>query len=358
MRRLATILRALWPRRVTGIGALFGVAALAVGTAALASGLNLLFLILAAMLSMLMVSGFISRLSLAGLELDCVLPEHITARRAVRARIRVGNLKRWMPSFSVHLTGQQAGASIAPLYFPVLPGNTRLEQALEVRFERRGLHQGGSFRLSTAFPFGFLVREAEVTLSTQVLVYPSVEAQAGFEELLAEVRGDLETQARGHGYDFYRIRPYEAFESARHVDWKATAHTGELQVREFAREQERLLEILLDLDAPPECEGWFEKAVECCAFLIWRLSERAARVRFRSQLFDITLPEMGDAYSVLRYLAVVTPVRGRALPPPGAEESSRLVFSARPPEQIREAGWDPARLVGPQEGLLPRSRVC
>src|SRR5438270_6641202 len=34
-----------------------------------------------------------------------------------------------------------------------------------------------------------------------------------------------------------------AFESARHVDWKATAHVRSLQVREFAREQEQTVEV-------------------------------------------------------------------------------------------------------------------
>ena len=41
------------------------------------------------------------------------------------------------------------------------------------------------------------------------------------------------------------------------VDWRATAHTGDLQVREFARESERSVEIFLDRGVPPELAGWF-----------------------------------------------------------------------------------------------------
>ena len=75
------------------------------------------------------------------------------------------------------------------------------------------------------------------------------------------LRGEMQAHYRGRGGEFYRIRPYEPFESARHVDWKATAHTGELQVREFAREQEHLLEIFLDLETPEALHDWFERAV-------------------------------------------------------------------------------------------------
>ena len=39
-------------------------------------------------------------------------------------------------------------------------------------------------------------------------------------------------------------------DSARHVDWKATARTGTLKVREFSREDERKLRIVFDNSAP------------------------------------------------------------------------------------------------------------
>lgn len=356
LRAAARLTVALLRRHLTRGGALYLLALVGVALAATVSGNNLLFLILAAMLSALMISGLVSRLTLAGLELDVFLPEHITARRAVKARVQVRNLKRWLPSFSVELRGRESAAVSSPLYFPMLPCRTRIEESVEVRFERRGVYQAGTFRLSTCFPFGFVPRHVEVTLPTQVLVYPSVDPQPGFEELLASVRGELETQARGRGYDFYRIRPYEPMESARHVDWKATAHTGELQVREFAREQERLLEIFLDLDVPEPLRPWFEWALECCAFLVWRVSERAGRLRFRTQLYDLTLPEMGDVYSVLKYLAVVEPVHGKPVPSPGLEDSSQVVFSARPAEQLRDLGWDQARIVSPAEVPNRRSQ--
>ena len=95
---------------------------LAVAIAAFLSANNLLFLIVAAMFSTLLISGFVSRLGLAGLELDLVLPEHISARRKVRAGIRVRNLKRWIPSFSIHLAGAAESGFDSILYFPVIPG--------------------------------------------------------------------------------------------------------------------------------------------------------------------------------------------------------------------------------------------
>src|SRR5258708_37250596 len=91
--------------RVTRGGFLFTLGVALVAAAAVASANNLLFLVVATMMSILLISGLVSRLGLAGLELDFVLPEHVAVGRPVAATLAVRNLKLWMPSFSVHVAG-------------------------------------------------------------------------------------------------------------------------------------------------------------------------------------------------------------------------------------------------------------
>jgi uncharacterized protein (DUF58 family) len=344
--------------RVTRGGFLFILAVTLIASAAIASANNLLFLVVATMLSVLLVSGLVSRLGLAGLELDFALPEHISVGPPVAATLAVRNVKLWMPSFSVHVAGvvDETGATAPPIltsavYFPIIPGRATLEETVELRFSRRGAHRQNSFTFSTRFPFSFLEKTAAVSLRRDVVVYPSIEPKPGFEELLSEINGDLEAHYRGRGHEFYRIRAYEPLESARYVDWKATAHTGDLQVREFAREQERAVEIYLDLDIGTGDEPWFEQAVDCCAFLVWRLSQQDAGIRFQSQDCQIRVPEEGDVYTILKYLALVDPLRGKAPEPPIDEQSFQIVFSSDP-SAIEASGWTPARLLRPGDPAL------
>jgi uncharacterized protein (DUF58 family) len=325
-------------QQITRAGLAYTATMAIVGLAAFLSANNLLYLIMAAMLSTLLVSGFISRLSLAGLELDAILPEHISARRKVRASIRLKNLKRWIPSFSVHLAGAPESGLDSILYFPVVPGGALLEESVDLYFARRGAQKERSFQFSTRFPFGFSERRELVTARHEVIVYPCIDPQPGFEALLDAVSGEMEALQRGRGHDFYRIRPYEAMESARHVDWKATAHTGDLQVREFAREQDHRVLIYFDLDTPPESDAWFESAVDCAAFLAFRLAENAARVRFQSQEFDTSLPGEGNIYTILKYLALVHPRRGQPPAAPDDADSFHIVFSANP-KRMLALGW-------------------
>lgn len=330
--------------RITTRGILFLSAALLVGGAGFASGNNLLFLLLAAMISLLVLSSFLSRLGLAGLELEVRLPEHVSARQPVPARLVLRNMKKRVPSFSIRLAGADPEVFPNELYFPVIPGGAAVETTAEARFPRRGLHAEDSFVFSTTFPFGLAERRARVTMRQDLLVYPSIEPQPGFELLFTEVSGDAEALFRGLGNDFYRIRPYIPFESARHVDWRATAKTGELQVREFAREQEHLITLVLDLEVPAGLDDWFERALECCAYLAWRFAGRGARIRFRSQEWETLVPLENDVYAILKYLALVEP-RRRATPLRPLDEASVAVVFSASPARLKEHGWTDCHFV-------------
>ncbi len=347
--RIASALDLGARQQITRTGLLFTATCLLIALTAFASANNLLFLLLAAMLATLMISGLVSRLALSGLELEFALPEHIAAGRKLSGRIIVRNLKSWMPSFSIHLTAQGDSGLRSPLYFTVIPGGAAVEEPVELYFDKRGSYRENSFRFATRHPFGFTERRTSVMLRREIVVYPSIDPQPGFEELFISLRGDIDSWFRGHGHDFYRIRPYEAMESARHVDWKATAHTRELQVREFAHEQEQAVALFLDIAIPEANAAWFERAVDCCAYLAWTMSRRGANLRFVSQDVEFRCPEETDVYAILKYLALVFPRQGKSLAAPHDQDMFQVVFSDSP-ERLPAAGWNldesNVRLVG------------
>ena len=343
--------------RVTRAGVLFVLALALTGAVAFFSGNNLLFLVFSAMAALLLVSGFLSRLVLAGLEIELLLPEHVAARMSTSARVRLRNLKRLTPSFSIELAGRPDSSGetpsilTAPVYFPLVPGHATIETAINVVFPRRGRHRENLFVLSTRFPFGFLRKTTTVTLRRETIVYPALEPHPGMEVLLDAITGEIDTQSRGAGHDFYRIRPYEPRDSARHVDWKSTAHTGALQVREFTRDQEATVDVFFDRHAAPGHREFFENLIERCAFLVWNLADRETPIYFRSQRFSFFFPNDGEIYSILRFLSLVEPLMALG----GDQDSSELpiddstlqiVFSAQP-RDFEHGGWTGARIVGP-----------
>jgi len=197
-------------QHITRTGLAYSGTIVVVAIVAVLSGNNLMFLILAAMLSILFVSGFVSKLVLAGLEVDLLLPPHISARRLVRANVHLKNLKRWMPSFSILLQGAPDSGFEGSLYYPVVAGGAALEEPIDLFFPGAGPPRRAHVSLTTRFPFGFAERREMVSMHHDVTVYPCLIRVRNFKELLDAVTGELEAWRRGQGHDFYRIRPYEA----------------------------------------------------------------------------------------------------------------------------------------------------
>lgn len=73
-----------------------------------------------------------------------------------------------------------------------------------------------------------------------------------------EFSGDWSGLKKGVGYELWSLRPYERGDSFRHIDWKARARTGNLYVREFARDAAFTLMLLCDISPSMEQSGKLE----------------------------------------------------------------------------------------------------
>lgn len=225
----------------------------------------------------------------------------------------------------------------------MIPGNGAVDETVSLTFPHRGQYREDSFLLSTQFPFGFTERRVRVAIERDIVVYPSVLPQPGFEEILAHLEGEISTQQQGRGDDFHRIRPYEMNENVRHVDWKKTARTGELQMREFVRNEQPTIEIVLDLAVPESQKQWLERSIECCAYLSWSLHERRAPFRFRTQLCNMEYTQLSEVYAILKFLALAQP--GENFAPLDLNEDDNLcvVFSLRSARAVSSNGREEPR---------------
>jgi hypothetical protein len=78
--------------------------------------------------------------------------------------------------------------------------------------------------------------------------------------------------------------------------------------------------------------------VDCCAFLSYRLAAHGIQIRLRTQELDLAVPDKGDIYTLLKYLALVSPMHGRPAIPPDDVESFQIVLTARP-TRLESIGW-------------------
>ena len=329
---------------VTRAGIVYMAITLVIGVASINTGNNLLYIVVAALLSAILVSGIASAVVLRHLELDVHLPEHVFAGRPMLARLLLRNLSGWLPSFSIRVVPSkrkpvkswrwEAYTLGLPrnrppesqwlrlpdrrlrrvlenpdkpilqqtVYFPFLAAGQDLRADLEMSFPARGRYREKDFGLATRFPFAFLTKTRRIALAREVIVYPCVEPPREFFEVLPMVTGEFAAFVRGRGYDLYRIREYMPEDSARHVDWKATARTGALKVREFSREDERKLRVVFDNPLPGVLDtALYERAVHLAASLGWHFHHEDVEISYVAPGLEPTT----DVFGFLHYLALV-----------------------------------------------------
>ena len=361
-------------------GAAFIILALVIGIAALNTGNNLLYIVVSAMLAAFLMSGVASAGMLRALELDVALPVHIFANRKLLARFGVSNRRRWAPAFSISVKALERpqrqrrhwrpgiwgwppwqppekqrlrlrdwvyakvpSAQQAPpifsgsVYFPYIPRRATAGADVELNFPRRGRYSQKELGLSTRFPFSFLIKTRPVAFSRDIIVYPSVEETEEFFQALPMITGEFEMFVRGRGHDLYLIREHMAGDSARHVDWKATAKTGVLKVREFTREDERKLRIVFDNPSPGAVsEPAYEASVSLAASLAWHFAQSDAQLSFAGQSYG----GGEDVYDFLSHLATVSPADGASLLDDLAvSDDYNVILTARPQGSIPTRLW-------------------
>lgn len=375
------------PFEFTAGGAIMLGLVMIVGFSAWNSGNNLLFLVLSFLAASLVVGFFAGSLCLKKLDVKMRFPETIFAGQETPILVSITNRKRLFPSYSVvaEVRGRERETSailedlkrILPdrlaerlarppivrrtlSYFVHIPRNSSIENKAAHVFPHRGRFIIKDFELSTRFPFGFFRHRRRLAArETELIVFPELQPLSPEIGNTPLDVGKRVMNKLGSGQDLLSMREYQPNDDLRRIDWKATARSRTLMIREFAAEDERRVTIYFDTRVPAEDAAAmtlrekidaenagrgvagsprFESAVSQTAALVAHFCNTQAEVRL------ITPAESGEfgtggrhLQESLRRLAVIepdiqTPERRSALPDleeafGEASESHNIVIS-------------------------------
>jgi uncharacterized protein (DUF58 family) len=327
--------------QLTPEGVLFLTLTVLVGVTAINTGNNLLYLLMALMLTLIMISGILSEWCLKGIQVEHRLPPHIFAHDPVVCRWVVRNKKSFFPTFTLKvivqyphmLTNQEA-------YFSRILAGSTLFQASTLTFGRRGEFRAKGYELSTAFPFGLFEKAISISAPSEVVIYPKLHrlwtVQSG-----ALLAGDTqEIRKKGRGPTLYNLRDYQHGDDSRNIHWKISARQSKLFVKEHEQEDEHKIQIWLSnqlpvgaratslalssadpkgqasarigfadagLSLPPELADQFEEAVSLAASLVHTFAQKGYGVGLSTLDREIPpRPGMSHCNRILHHLALVT----------------------------------------------------
>ena len=338
----------------TSLGTRFVLVTLAVGFAAINTGNNLLYLVLAMLLSMITLSGVLSEQCLRGLSVTRRLPSVVFAEEPSTVSLMVENQKRVFPSFLLHFheatTRELPGVppSADPPIFILAPQASR-SVPTRTTFKLRGLHHLPGIVASTKFPFGLFTKRMMIPLPQDLLVYPALLPSAELTGMINPVGEEFARSRRGHGSGFFVLRDYLDSDDARMIHWKSSARQAKLMVREADEEEHREVTLVLDGHWPSASaaerdvvlySARYERAISIAATLAVEWSRRGWRLGLIAGSSHL-LPAHGKAHlnTVLKVLSLLPAATELTAPTPRAErEASFFTWSG-----IEHAGHPPAK---------------
>ena len=273
--------------QITPAGLIFSIMVMLVAVLALSSGNNLLYVLVAVLAATLAFSLFASRSILSRVDQALFYPERASVGEEVCFDLTILNRRRFFPVLSLTATlieqpsWSRRMMRVEQGYLPLLPRRTEARVCTKRSFTHRGVYRLCAFRLETRSPFGFFEHRRLIPVEAEMWVHPVNCPVTALEEILPRLQGGEESQRKGSGGDLYALRDSQGGDPHHYVDWKATARTGRLMVREFTNEDQWQVTILLDWtdEVKEGGEHFYEMGIIIAASLADYLSRRGAQIQ-------------------------------------------------------------------------------
>ncbi len=240
--------------RLTAAGGWYLAVTVGVMLAAVNTGNNLLYMVLACLLATLLASNFLAEWNLRGLRLRRRLPAEVFAGSPARGAFVVENHRRLGAAWTLRLVEEDphSRAVLAEARALRIDAGGHTEVPAHWRLAERGPATLGRLRVESRYPFGLMRRWRVFSAPTDLLVYPR--PRGGVVARSHGGRGELvpDPQARSQVGDLVGLRPYVPGDPLRSVHWPTSARTGRPMVIEREGQHAEEVEILVDPRAPRE----------------------------------------------------------------------------------------------------------
>jgi uncharacterized protein (DUF58 family) len=288
---------------------------LGIGFGAVNSGNNLLYLVLGVMLSLIMVSGVLSELTLRGLTVIRASARHLECGQPALVAMEIHNHKRRFASLSVEvseLLETSSGIVQRRAFVLKIPVEDQVTAHLRLQPEKRGVYRSAGLQLTTRFPFGLFEKSRVIPLPGRYTVTPQLRPLEST-RLPARVAGHEEEIARvGQGDEFYALRDALVGDDARAIAWKVTARRDKLIVREQQRPATRRVLLLFPNALPeqnPATRARFEMACSEVASLACVYIDEGYSVGLLTSDGGVPPASGSEAFSRILNLLASLPVR-------------------------------------------------
>lgn len=237
------------------------------GVSGINTGNNLIYLIVAAFLSFMAVSGIFGKRNLSKIDVRIELPEEIYADTSAPVKVIIRNNRRFLPVFlmRVHVAGSE-------ILFPFVEVKTGGARYLSLSFRKRGRSEIRNIYVSSVFPFNFFIRYRTIPGVFEAMVFPKAKKceSLGLFDKERKSRGEQVVDKTGYEADIISLRDYIMGDPIKYIHWKASAKTGRLKTKELSSLSHQ--PVVIDFDTLPLKD--LEEKISCVTYVLLKLLKR------------------------------------------------------------------------------------
>ncbi|MDX2109251.1 MAG: DUF58 domain-containing protein [Verrucomicrobiota bacterium] len=286
---------------------------LGIGSAAYNTASNILFIVLAMLLSSLLLSGLLSWMNFKGTRWRLSLERHFRAGDTTSVKIEVSNSKTFLPTYGLWFflkAHKSEAARRLPLEERVDPAQSC---TLIWLFEplKRGREVIEIVGLESSFPFGFLRKSIGHSIKQEVKVWPRRISYEFTPPALAHARSaGLSASQAGSGSELINLRDYRSGDPLRQIHWKASARLQRFMIREVAEENHESYALAVETPASIWKAG--EQFERLCSVVGAMAEDLFLSEQLRAVTINdgesIPIRKQGDLHAFLDSLAELQPV--------------------------------------------------
>lgn len=306
---------------------------LGVGFAAINTGNNLLYLLLGMLLSLMLVSGVMSELSLRHLTVTRRLPVRAQVGRAHLVEIEVYNHKKRVPSYAIEVEDLRAGqpADKRCFFLKISPSSAQVA-AYRRTPAKRGRDRHTGFRVATRFPFGLFEKSREVDSEGDLVIYPAVDPVRLPPEEPGRRSGGVGTAGRGGSDETHSLRLMREGDDPRDIYWRKSTLREQLILRERTRETRPDVQLVIDTLRPKSADEsfapQFEKRIREIASTAVAHIKRGDGVVVATTIGERVRGDKNlGSDPILRFLALLNAIDEAKLPEIRAQRMAKLAVS-------------------------------
>lgn len=326
-----------------------GVLAFIVGGAALRQ-VNLLVILAGLMVGPLIFNWRLVSAAVRGLSAGRRLPRRIAAGDELLVDLTVVNHRRRLDSWVVLVEdsiaydgadGKPGRVRVETIFARVRAGESS-RATYRCHLARRGRYRFGPLKISSRFPLGLVQGETTAHVHSTLIVCPRLGRLGRAWELLIESdRSGAQRSQRQRGLvegEFYGLRDWRPGDARRWIHWRTTARRPALTVRQYERQRNRDVTLVLDLWQPADANfehlHHVELAISFSATAVADLCQRGgSRLRVAIAGADAAQQSASASlvfmHDVLEQLAVAAAGLAEGLPGVLASVLSEHTFAAR-----------------------------